>query len=71
MTHTLRHYGRILQKIFTFLKGQQKMGMIKQLLKQPDNAGKLEMSKQELHKAVEMFRVCPVVFNFKGLSSHY
>jgi hypothetical protein len=57
-------YGRTLQKIFTFLKGQQKMGKIKQLFKQPENAGGLEMCKQELHKAIEIFRVHhPVAFN--------
>ncbi|KAJ7246960.1 hypothetical protein C8J57DRAFT_1674430 [Mycena rebaudengoi] len=36
---------------------QQKMGKIKQLFKQPDNAGKLETCKQELNKAIGIFRV--------------
>ncbi|KAJ7261933.1 hypothetical protein C8J57DRAFT_1633369 [Mycena rebaudengoi] len=57
LLYDIAKFTEILQKIFTFLKGQQKMGKIKQLFKQPDNAGKLEMCKQELGKAVEMFRV--------------
>ncbi|KAJ7235592.1 P-loop containing nucleoside triphosphate hydrolase protein [Mycena rebaudengoi] len=50
-------FSETLQKIFTFLKVQQKMGKIKQLFKQSDNAERLEICKQELNKAVEMFRV--------------
>ncbi|KAJ7253873.1 hypothetical protein C8J57DRAFT_1473713 [Mycena rebaudengoi] len=36
---------------------QQKMGKIKQLFKQPDNAEKLETCKQELNRAIRIFRV--------------
>ncbi|KAJ7277237.1 P-loop containing nucleoside triphosphate hydrolase protein, partial [Mycena rebaudengoi] len=50
-------FTETLQKVFTVLNMQQKMGKIKQLFKQPDNAGKLEMCKEELHKAIGMFRV--------------
>ncbi|KAJ7261954.1 hypothetical protein C8J57DRAFT_1633455, partial [Mycena rebaudengoi] len=57
LLYDIAKFSETLEKIFTFLKGQQKMGKIKQLFKQPDNAGKLEMCKQELDKAVEMFRV--------------
>jgi hypothetical protein len=53
----VRHSGRTLQKIFTFLKAQRKIGKIKQLFKQPDNAGKLETCKLELNKAIGVFRV--------------
>ncbi|KAJ7282447.1 hypothetical protein C8J57DRAFT_1554388 [Mycena rebaudengoi] len=45
------------QKIFTFLTAQQKMGKIKQLFKQSDNAKKLETCKQELNKAIGIFGV--------------
>ncbi|KAJ7261958.1 hypothetical protein C8J57DRAFT_1232093 [Mycena rebaudengoi] len=55
--HVLRYCGRTLQKIFTYLKVQQKMGKIKQLFKQPGNTVRLETCKQELNEAVEMFRV--------------
>jgi hypothetical protein len=63
----VRHYGRTLQKIFTFLKAQQKMGKIKQLFKQPDNAGKLDTCKQELDKAIRMFRVHLMSLNPEAL----
>ncbi|KAJ7243469.1 hypothetical protein C8J57DRAFT_1243416 [Mycena rebaudengoi] len=53
----MRHYSRTLQKIFAFLQALQRMGKIKQLFKQTDNAGKLETCKQELHKTIGMFRV--------------
>jgi hypothetical protein len=59
----VRHFGRTLQKIFTLLKAQHKMGKIKQLFKQPDNAGKMEMCKQELHKAIGIFRVHLMALN--------
>ncbi|KAJ7288595.1 hypothetical protein C8J57DRAFT_1642642 [Mycena rebaudengoi] len=57
LLYDIAKFTETLQKIFTFLKAQQKIGKIKQLFKQPDTAGKLEMCKQELHKTVEMFRV--------------
>ncbi|KAJ7252445.1 hypothetical protein C8J57DRAFT_1474117 [Mycena rebaudengoi] len=57
LLYDIAKFTETLQKIFTFLKAQQKMGKIKQLFKQPDNAGKLEMCKQELNKAIGIFRV--------------
>jgi hypothetical protein len=42
------------------------MGKIKQLFKQPDNAGKMEMCKQELHKAIGIFRVHLMAMNPKA-----
>ncbi|KAJ7258212.1 hypothetical protein C8J57DRAFT_1720798 [Mycena rebaudengoi] len=57
LLYDIAKFTETLQKIFTFLKAQQKMGKIKQLFKQPDNAGKLETCKQELNKAIEIFRV--------------
>jgi hypothetical protein len=67
----VRHDGRTLQKIFTFLQAQQKMGKIKQLFKQPDNAAKLETCKQELHKVFGMFRVCLMALSPEALISHH
>jgi hypothetical protein len=61
--HTVRYHGRTLQKIFTFLTAQQKMGKIKQLFKLPDNTGKLETCKQELNKAIVIFRVHLMALN--------
>ncbi|KAJ7240915.1 P-loop containing nucleoside triphosphate hydrolase protein, partial [Mycena rebaudengoi] len=57
LLYDIAKFTETLQKIFTFLKAQQKMGKIKKLFRQPDNAGKLEMCKQELNKAIGMFRV--------------
>ncbi|KAJ7240914.1 hypothetical protein C8J57DRAFT_1527246 [Mycena rebaudengoi] len=57
LLYDIAKFTETLQKIFTVLKAQQKMGKIKKLFKQPDNAGKLEMCKQELNKAIGMFRV--------------
>ncbi|KAJ7262875.1 P-loop containing nucleoside triphosphate hydrolase protein [Mycena rebaudengoi] len=57
LLYDIAKFTETLQKIFTFLQAQQKMGRIKQLFKQPDNAGKLDMCKQEIRKAIEMFRV--------------
>ncbi|KAJ7267734.1 hypothetical protein C8J57DRAFT_1717316 [Mycena rebaudengoi] len=57
LLYDIAKFTETLQKIFTFLKAQQKMGKIKQLFKQPDNAGKLEMCEQELNKSIEMFQV--------------
>jgi hypothetical protein len=48
---------RTLQKVFTVLHGQDRMGMIKKLLKQPDNTAKLQVYKQELNRARELFKV--------------
>jgi hypothetical protein len=59
----IENNDRTLEKFFSCLKGEQKMGKIKQLFKQPDNALKLEICKQGLHKAAEVFRVCPMSFN--------
>ncbi|KAJ7245292.1 P-loop containing nucleoside triphosphate hydrolase protein, partial [Mycena rebaudengoi] len=57
LLYDIAKFTETLQKIFTLLKAQHKMGKIKQLFKQPDNAGKMEMCKQELHKAIGIFRV--------------
>ncbi|KAJ7275685.1 hypothetical protein C8J57DRAFT_1466432 [Mycena rebaudengoi] len=57
LLYDIAKFTETLQKIFTFLTAQQKMGKIKQLFKQPGNAGKWEMCKQELNKAIIMFRV--------------
>ncbi|KAJ7280609.1 P-loop containing nucleoside triphosphate hydrolase protein, partial [Mycena rebaudengoi] len=57
LLYDIAKFTETLQKIVTVLNVQQKMGKIKQLLKQPDNAGKLAMCKQELSKAVGAFRV--------------
>ncbi|KAJ7261963.1 hypothetical protein C8J57DRAFT_1513750 [Mycena rebaudengoi] len=56
LLYDIAKFSETLEKILTFLKGQQKMGKIKQLFKQPDNALKLEMCKQELHNTVKVFR---------------
>ncbi|KAJ7261969.1 hypothetical protein C8J57DRAFT_1471260 [Mycena rebaudengoi] len=55
--YDIAKFSETLQKILTVLNGQQKMGKIKQLFKQFDNAGRLESCKQELYQAVKMFRV--------------
>ncbi|KAJ7278041.1 hypothetical protein C8J57DRAFT_1579875, partial [Mycena rebaudengoi] len=57
LLYDIAKFAETLQKIFTFLKAQQKMGKIKQLLKQPDSSRKLETCKQELNEAIGMFRV--------------
>ncbi|KAJ7290263.1 hypothetical protein C8J57DRAFT_1705704 [Mycena rebaudengoi] len=57
LLYDIAKFTETLQKIFTFLTAQQKMGKIKKLFKQPDNAGKLEMCKQELNKTIGIFRV--------------
>ncbi|KAJ7261930.1 hypothetical protein C8J57DRAFT_1513713 [Mycena rebaudengoi] len=58
LLYDIAKFSELLQKIFTLLKGQKKMGKIKQLFKQPDNARRRhELCKQELLQAVEMFRV--------------
>ncbi|KAJ7280848.1 hypothetical protein C8J57DRAFT_1711819 [Mycena rebaudengoi] len=57
LLYDIAKFTEILQKVFTVLNMRQKMGRIKQLFKQPDNAGKLEMCKEELHKAIGIFRV--------------
>ncbi|KAJ7252166.1 hypothetical protein C8J57DRAFT_1718391 [Mycena rebaudengoi] len=57
LLYDIAKFAETLQKIFTFLQAQQKMGKIKQLFKQPDNAAKLETCKQELHKVFGMFRI--------------
>jgi hypothetical protein len=52
-------YTRVLEKLFTFLNGQQKgaLGKIKGLFKQPKAAERLETCKQELGRMVELFKV--------------
>ncbi|KAJ7265581.1 hypothetical protein C8J57DRAFT_1620523 [Mycena rebaudengoi] len=57
LLYDIAKFTETLQKIFTFLKAQRKIGKIKQLFKQPDNAGKLETCKLELNKAIGVFRV--------------
>ncbi|KAJ7264244.1 hypothetical protein C8J57DRAFT_1624734 [Mycena rebaudengoi] len=57
LLYDIAKFTETLQKVFTFLKAQQKMGKIKQLFKQPDNARQLDICKQELDKAIGMFRV--------------
>ncbi|KAJ7240903.1 hypothetical protein C8J57DRAFT_1561900 [Mycena rebaudengoi] len=57
LLYDIAKFAETLQKILTFLTANQKMRKIKQLFKQPDNSRKLEMYKQELNKAIEMFRV--------------
>ncbi|KAJ7260990.1 P-loop containing nucleoside triphosphate hydrolase protein [Mycena rebaudengoi] len=57
LLYDIAKFTETLQKIFTFLKAPQKMRKIKQLFKQPDNAGRLETCKQELNKAIGIFRV--------------
>ncbi|KAJ7254535.1 hypothetical protein C8J57DRAFT_1236776 [Mycena rebaudengoi] len=57
LLYEIAKFAETLQKIFAFLKTQQKMGKIKQLLKQRDNAEKLDTCRQELNRAIGMFRV--------------
>ncbi|KAJ7248809.1 hypothetical protein C8J57DRAFT_1672681, partial [Mycena rebaudengoi] len=57
LLYDIAKFAETLQKIFTFLQAQQRMGKIQQLFKQPGSAGKLEMCKQELHKSIGLFRV--------------
>ncbi|KAJ7268482.1 hypothetical protein C8J57DRAFT_1612585 [Mycena rebaudengoi] len=57
LLYDIAKFTETLQKIFTLLTARQKMGKIKQLFKQPDHAGKLETCKQELNKAIGIFRV--------------
>jgi hypothetical protein len=52
-----QYFLRTLEKIFTFVKGSQWMGKIKQMFKQPDNVSKIETCKQELRHTLEMFKV--------------
>jgi hypothetical protein len=48
---------RTLQKIYTFMKGQQAMGKIKQLFKQSISATQLEVCRAGLQEALTTFRV--------------
>ncbi|KAJ7245846.1 P-loop containing nucleoside triphosphate hydrolase protein [Mycena rebaudengoi] len=52
-----QHPSKILEKVFTLLKQQQRMGMIKKIFEQHNNAEKLEACQQELNYALEMFKV--------------
>ncbi|KAJ7261935.1 hypothetical protein C8J57DRAFT_1633383 [Mycena rebaudengoi] len=61
--YDIAKFSETLQKMFTLLKGQQKMGKIKQLFKQSDNAGRLESCKQELHQAVKCSGYIQMEFN--------
>jgi hypothetical protein len=58
----LRHHFRILEKVFTLLKQQQTMGRMKQLLEQRSNAERLELCRQELNHALQMFKVNQLEF---------
>ncbi|KAJ7253885.1 P-loop containing nucleoside triphosphate hydrolase protein, partial [Mycena rebaudengoi] len=57
LLYEIAKFTETLQKIFTFLTARQKMGKIKQLFKQPNNARKLETCKQELDKAIGIFKL--------------
>jgi chromosome condensin MukBEF MukE localization factor len=53
----LRHYNRTLEKVFTFLKSQGRMGKIKQVFRQLDNTAILKEYSNELNHAQERFAV--------------
>ncbi|KAJ7912160.1 hypothetical protein B0H13DRAFT_2007882 [Mycena leptocephala] len=57
-----------LQKIYTFMKGQQEMGKIKQLFKQGTNAAQLEACKASLQEALTAFRVQIGVSTLSGMA---
>jgi hypothetical protein len=53
----LRRHSSILEKVFTLLKQQQRMGKIKKIFEQHSSTGKLEACRQELGYTPEMFKV--------------
>ncbi|KAJ7257841.1 hypothetical protein C8J57DRAFT_1516717 [Mycena rebaudengoi] len=57
LLYDIAKFTETLQKIFTFMKGQQRSGKIKRLLRQSDTATKLETCKKELNHALEMFQI--------------
>jgi hypothetical protein len=58
----LIHDARTLQKVFTFLKEQQRMGKIKQLFKKAENGARLEICKEELNYTQKKFKVSYICF---------
>ncbi|KAJ7892996.1 P-loop containing nucleoside triphosphate hydrolase protein [Mycena leptocephala] len=56
-----------LQKIYAFMKAQQGMGKLKQLLKQADNAARLDACKSELQESLRVFQVQIGISRVKGL----
>jgi hypothetical protein len=51
--------NRVLERLFTIMKAQQKgtLGKIRGFFRQPEAATRLEICKQELKSAVEIFKV--------------
>ncbi|KAJ7277472.1 hypothetical protein C8J57DRAFT_1466013 [Mycena rebaudengoi] len=57
LLYDIAKFTETLQKIYTFLKGRQGLGKLKQLFKQQDSALILETCKYELKSAVETFKI--------------
>ncbi|KAJ7263711.1 hypothetical protein C8J57DRAFT_1230911 [Mycena rebaudengoi] len=57
LLYDIAKFTQILEKVFTLLKQQQRMGIIKQLFEHRNNAEKLEAYMQELNHTLEMFKI--------------
>ncbi|KAJ6616731.1 hypothetical protein B0H10DRAFT_1948895 [Mycena sp. CBHHK59/15] len=57
LLHDIAKFTQTLEKICTFMKAQQGMGKIKQLLKHADNLSRLEACQFELGTSLNNFRI--------------
>ncbi|KAJ7479302.1 hypothetical protein FB451DRAFT_1451282 [Mycena latifolia] len=57
LLYDIAKFTETLQKTYACLKTQQGMGKLKQLLKQADNAARLDACRSELQRSLEIFKV--------------
>ncbi|KAJ6617666.1 hypothetical protein B0H10DRAFT_1948170 [Mycena sp. CBHHK59/15] len=57
LLYDIGKFAETLQKVYTFIRGQQGMRKIKKIFKYSDNASQLEMCKTELQSVLERFKV--------------
>ncbi|KAJ7290426.1 hypothetical protein C8J57DRAFT_1611276 [Mycena rebaudengoi] len=57
LLHDIAKFAEALQKVLTFLNGQQRAPKMRQLFRQPQDAARLKMCKQEIQDVQEKFKI--------------